>query len=92
MEDFFFGIESYDSELDLVVRLDPRVVRRSTGRRSVACRADPDVGRPYGGRQAHRRACRPEKVAFIRCKEDPFPEKCLDKGRLITSFVLSLYS
>ncbi|KAJ8483679.1 hypothetical protein OPV22_016164 [Ensete ventricosum] len=35
--------------------------------------------------------CRPEKVAFIRCKEDPFPEKCLDKGRLITSFVLSLW-
>ncbi|RZR89814.1 hypothetical protein BHM03_00017605 [Ensete ventricosum] len=35
--------------------------------------------------------CRAENVAFIKCKKkDPNPEKCLDKGRQVTSCVLNL--
>ncbi|XP_076935800.1 NADH dehydrogenase [ubiquinone] 1 alpha subcomplex subunit 8-B-like [Bidens hawaiensis] len=35
--------------------------------------------------------CRGENVAFLKCKkEDPNPEKCLDKGRQVTRCVLSL--
>ncbi|CAL9774130.1 unnamed protein product [Musa acuminata subsp. burmannicoides] len=34
--------------------------------------------------------CRAENVAFIKCKKkDPNPEKCLDKGRHVTSCVLN---
>ncbi|CAA7388667.1 unnamed protein product [Spirodela intermedia] len=36
-------------------------------------------------------ACRTENAAFINCKKkDPNPEKCLDRGREVTSCVLSL--
>ena len=36
--------------------------------------------------------CRPENVAFLNCKKkDPNPEKCLEKGRQVTSCVLSLW-
>ncbi|XP_010937923.1 NADH dehydrogenase [ubiquinone] 1 alpha subcomplex subunit 8-B [Elaeis guineensis] len=35
--------------------------------------------------------CRSENVAFINCKKkDPNPEKCLDKGRVVTRCVLNL--
>ncbi|RZS23612.1 hypothetical protein BHM03_00056579 [Ensete ventricosum] len=35
--------------------------------------------------------CRAENVAFIKCKKkDANPEKCLDKGRQVTSCVLNL--
>ncbi|XP_017698180.1 NADH dehydrogenase [ubiquinone] 1 alpha subcomplex subunit 8-B-like isoform X2 [Phoenix dactylifera] len=35
--------------------------------------------------------CRSENVAFINCKKkDPNPEKCLDKGRVVTHCVLNL--
>lgn len=35
--------------------------------------------------------CRAENLAFINCKKnDPNPEKCLDKGRDVTRCVLSL--
>ncbi|XP_059632638.1 NADH dehydrogenase [ubiquinone] 1 alpha subcomplex subunit 8-B-like [Cornus florida] len=35
--------------------------------------------------------CRNENLAFLKCKkDDPNPEKCLDKGRQVTSCVLSL--
>ncbi|THU60119.1 hypothetical protein C4D60_Mb07t09260 [Musa balbisiana] len=35
--------------------------------------------------------CRAENVAFIKCKKkDPNPEKCLDKGRHVTSCVLNV--
>lgn len=36
--------------------------------------------------------CMPENVAFLKCKKnDPNPEKCLDKGRDVTRCVLGLY-
>ncbi|KAG1371531.1 putative NADH dehydrogenase [ubiquinone] 1 alpha subcomplex subunit 8-B [Cocos nucifera] len=36
--------------------------------------------------------CRAENVAFINCKKkDPDPEKCLDKGRVVTRCVLNLF-
>lgn len=35
--------------------------------------------------------CRGENVAFLKCKkDDPNPEKCLDKGRQVTECVLHL--
>ncbi|KAL6971376.1 hypothetical protein U1Q18_031053 [Sarracenia purpurea var. burkii] len=35
--------------------------------------------------------CRAENFSFLKCKkEDPNPEKCLDKGRQVTRCVLSL--
>ncbi|KAI5654074.1 hypothetical protein M9H77_31261 [Catharanthus roseus] len=35
--------------------------------------------------------CRDENVAFLKCKkDDPNPEKCLDKGQQVTRCVLSL--
>ncbi|CDO98937.1 unnamed protein product [Coffea canephora] len=35
--------------------------------------------------------CRDENVAFLKCKkDDPNPEKCLDKGHQVTRCVLSL--
>ncbi|CAH8392019.1 unnamed protein product [Eruca vesicaria subsp. sativa] len=35
--------------------------------------------------------CMPENVAFLKCKKnDPNPEKCLDKGRDVTRCVLGL--
>ncbi|PSR92675.1 NADH dehydrogenase [ubiquinone] 1 alpha subcomplex subunit 8-B like [Actinidia chinensis var. chinensis] len=35
--------------------------------------------------------CRAENVAFLKCKkEDPNPEKCLEKGRQVTRCVLGL--
>ncbi|KAJ3682853.1 hypothetical protein LUZ60_013080 [Juncus effusus] len=35
--------------------------------------------------------CRAENVAFLNCKKkDPNPEKCLDKGRQVTTCVLNL--
>ncbi|KAF7144912.1 hypothetical protein RHSIM_Rhsim04G0214300 [Rhododendron simsii] len=35
--------------------------------------------------------CRAENVAFLKCKkDDPNPEKCLDKGQQVTRCVLSL--
>ncbi|KAK4403844.1 UNVERIFIED_CONTAM: NADH dehydrogenase [ubiquinone] 1 alpha subcomplex subunit-B [Sesamum angustifolium] len=35
--------------------------------------------------------CRGENVAFLKCKkDDPNPEKCLDKGRQVTQCVLHL--
>ncbi|VFQ63249.1 unnamed protein product [Cuscuta campestris] len=35
--------------------------------------------------------CRSENVAFLKCKKnDPNPEKCLDKGHLVTRCVLGL--
>ncbi|KAL9247379.1 hypothetical protein vseg_020818 [Gypsophila vaccaria] len=35
--------------------------------------------------------CRNENVAFLKCKKnDPNPEKCLDKGRQVTQCVFSL--
>lgn len=35
--------------------------------------------------------CRGENVAFLKCKkDDPNPEKCLDKGNQVTRCVLSL--
>ena len=35
--------------------------------------------------------CRAENVAFLKCKkEDPNPEKCLEKGRQATRCVLGL--
>ncbi|CAN0856036.1 NADH dehydrogenase [ubiquinone] 1 alpha subcomplex subunit 8-B [Linum grandiflorum] len=37
------------------------------------------------------RRCFEENVAFIKCKkQDPNPEKCLDKGRQVTRCVLGL--
>lgn len=36
-------------------------------------------------------SCRAENVAFLQCKKnDPNPEKCLDKGQQVTRCVLSL--
>ncbi|XP_078440121.1 NADH dehydrogenase [ubiquinone] 1 alpha subcomplex subunit 8-B-like [Wolffia australiana] len=36
-------------------------------------------------------SCRVENAAFINCKKkDPNPEKCLDRGREVTSCVLGL--
>ncbi|KAL0403436.1 UNVERIFIED_CONTAM: NADH dehydrogenase [ubiquinone] 1 alpha subcomplex subunit-B [Sesamum radiatum] len=36
--------------------------------------------------------CRGENVAFLKCKkDDPNPEKCLDKGRQVTQCVLHLH-
>ncbi|KAL3820092.1 hypothetical protein ACJIZ3_005997 [Penstemon smallii] len=35
--------------------------------------------------------CRNENLAFLKCKkDDPNPEKCLDKGRQVTQCVLHL--
>ncbi|KAH6760339.1 Cox19-like CHCH family protein, partial [Perilla frutescens var. frutescens] len=35
--------------------------------------------------------CRSENIAFLKCKkDDPNPEKCLDKGRQVTQCVLYL--
>ncbi|XP_052207146.1 NADH dehydrogenase [ubiquinone] 1 alpha subcomplex subunit 8-B-like [Diospyros lotus] len=35
--------------------------------------------------------CKSENVAFVKCKkDDPNPEKCLDKGQQVTRCVLSL--
>ncbi|XP_057786577.1 NADH dehydrogenase [ubiquinone] 1 alpha subcomplex subunit 8-B-like isoform X1 [Salvia miltiorrhiza] len=35
--------------------------------------------------------CRGENIAFLKCKkDDPNPEKCLDKGRQVTECVLHL--
>ncbi|KAF6167230.1 hypothetical protein GIB67_029868 [Kingdonia uniflora] len=35
--------------------------------------------------------CRAENMAFLNCKKnDPNPEKCLEKGRQVTSCVLNL--
>ncbi|KAG6664360.1 hypothetical protein I3843_02G075000 [Carya illinoinensis] len=35
--------------------------------------------------------CQAENVAFLKCKkQDPNPEKCLDKGRQVTRCVLGL--
>lgn len=35
--------------------------------------------------------CRSENVAFLKCKkDDPNPEKCLDKGHQVTRCVLGL--
>ncbi|KAI8002473.1 NADH dehydrogenase [ubiquinone] 1 alpha subcomplex subunit 8-B [Camellia lanceoleosa] len=35
--------------------------------------------------------CRTENLAFLKCKkDDPNPEKCLDKGQQVTRCVLSL--
>lgn len=35
--------------------------------------------------------CRSENIAFLKCKkDDPNPEKCLDKGRQVTECVLHL--
>ncbi|KAL5541767.1 hypothetical protein UlMin_009477 [Ulmus minor] len=35
--------------------------------------------------------CREENMAFLRCKkQDPNPEKCLDKGQQVTRCVLGL--
>jgi NADH dehydrogenase (ubiquinone) 1 alpha subcomplex subunit 8 len=35
--------------------------------------------------------CRAENVAFLNCKKkDPNPEKCLEKGRQVTSCVFNL--
>ncbi|KAL0291188.1 UNVERIFIED_CONTAM: NADH dehydrogenase [ubiquinone] 1 alpha subcomplex subunit-B [Sesamum calycinum] len=37
--------------------------------------------------------CRNENLAFLKCKkDDPNPEKCLDKGRQVTQCVLHLFS
>ncbi|AEE74372.1 Cox19-like CHCH family protein [Arabidopsis thaliana] len=36
--------------------------------------------------------CMPENMAFLKCKKnDPNPEKCLEKGRDVTRCVLGLY-
>ncbi|KAL0298622.1 UNVERIFIED_CONTAM: NADH dehydrogenase [ubiquinone] 1 alpha subcomplex subunit-B [Sesamum radiatum] len=36
--------------------------------------------------------CRNENLAFLKCKkDDPNPEKCLDKGRQVTQCVLHLF-
>lgn len=36
--------------------------------------------------------CMPENTAFLKCKKnDPNPEKCLEKGRDVTRCVLGLY-
>ncbi|KAL0303053.1 UNVERIFIED_CONTAM: NADH dehydrogenase [ubiquinone] 1 alpha subcomplex subunit-B [Sesamum radiatum] len=36
--------------------------------------------------------CRNENLAFLKCKkDDPNPEKCLDKGRQVTQCVLHLW-
>ncbi|XAR54571.1 hypothetical protein NMG60_11029772 [Bertholletia excelsa] len=35
--------------------------------------------------------CRKENIAFLKCKkDDPNPEKCLDKGQQVTRCVLNL--
>ncbi|KAJ0601904.1 putative NADH dehydrogenase [ubiquinone] (complex I), alpha subcomplex, subunit 8 [Helianthus annuus] len=35
--------------------------------------------------------CRGQNIAFLKCKkDDPNPEKCLDKGNQVTRCVLSL--